>query len=118
MRVAVLAVLAVGIASIASAEAGERRSRSYEPGVGTHAKSSYYRNGGTRVRGYTARRGGYSYIWSDTINTYGNSRTLFGSANVYRDPGADRQSPGGPFDHGFFFDSAMGRWGGQAPYFH
>jgi hypothetical protein len=30
----------------------------------------------------------------------------------------DRQTPGGPFDHGFFFDSAMGMRGGNAPYMH
>jgi hypothetical protein len=30
-----------------------------------------------------------------------------------------RQSPGGPFDSGFFFDSGVGSWvGGQAPYQH
>jgi len=30
-----------------------------------------------------------------------------------------RQSPGGPFDTGFFFDSGVGSWvGGQAPYQH
>ena len=30
----------------------------------------------------------------------------------------DRQTPSGPFDHGFFFDSGMGLHGGDSPYQH
>jgi len=29
-----------------------------------------------------------------------------------------RQTPGGPFDSGFFFDSAIGPHGGNSPYQH
>ena len=79
------------------------------------AKSSSHRRA-VRVRGYVARRGGYSYFPEDTINTYGDSRTKYGGANSYRDPMLDRQTIGGPFDHGFFFDSAMGPRGGNSPY--
>jgi len=50
------------------------------------------------------------------INTYGMSRTLYGSTNTYRAPFIDRQTPSGPFDHGFFFDSGMGLHGGDSPY--
>lgn len=32
------------------------------------------------------------------------------------DPAINRQTPGGPFDSGFFFDSGIGRNGGQSPY--
>lgn len=85
--------------------------------AGEHPKSRYYRKRATRVRGYVARRvGGYSYSPEDVINTYGNSRTLFGTTNSYRDPYSDRQTPSGPFDHGFFFDSGIGARGGNAPY--
>ncbi|MBA2125354.1 hypothetical protein DLM45_03830 [Hyphomicrobium methylovorum] len=70
--------------------------------------------------GYTVRRGpgGYSYNYSDSINTYGDSRSRYGAASSYRDPRLDRQTPAGPFDHGFFFDSAIGTNGGDAPYMH
>lgn len=73
------------------------------------------RQSGGQEEGYTVRRGagGYSYNYSDSLNTYG-------AASAYRDPMLDRrrQSPGGPFDSGFFFDSAIGTNGGQAPYMH
>jgi hypothetical protein len=58
------------------------------------------------------RRGGYSYRASDVINTYG------GSPPPYLDV---RQTPGGPFDSGFFFDSGVRGppfIGGQSPYLH
>lgn len=71
---------------------------------------------GTRVKGYTARRGGYSYDQFDTINTYGDSRGRYGSALSLRDPQLGRQTEAGPFDHGFFFDSGVNRNGGDAPY--
>jgi hypothetical protein len=74
-----------------------------------------YKNG-TRVKGYTERRGGYSYDQFDTINTYGDSRGRYGSALSLRDPQLGRQSEAGPFDHGFFFDSGVNRNGGDAPY--
>jgi hypothetical protein len=32
------------------------------------------------------------------------------------DPYINKQSPGGPFDSGFFFDSGMGANGGDSPY--
>jgi len=89
---------------------------------GKHATVKYYRAPkpraqGTRVLGYELRwGGGYSYTPEDVINTYGDSRTRYGSANVYRDPMLDRQSSFGPFDHGFFFDSAIAPRGGYAPY--
>jgi len=86
---------------------------------GKHATVKYYRTPKPRVYGYVVRRGGgYSYVPEDVINTYGNSRTLYGGANAYRDPMLDRQSQFGPFDHGFFFDSAIAPRGGDAPYQH
>jgi hypothetical protein len=77
-------------------------------------KSGY--SDSTRVKGYAERRGGYSYSYSDSINTYGDSRSLYGSASAYRDPNLDKQTNAGPFDHGFFFDSGVGARGGDSPY--
>lgn len=86
------------------AEAGDRKS------------SSAAEVGSKKVRTSSARRGGYSYRPEDTINTYGDSRTRYGSTNYYRFWGADRQSTSGPFDHGFFFDSGISPRGGDSPY--
>jgi hypothetical protein len=89
-------------------------------GSGYYKKSGsvrYYRAAKPKVYGYVVRRGGgYSYTVEDVINTYGDSRTRFGSTNFFRDPMVDRQTPFGPFDHGFFFDSAIAPQGGDAPY--
>lgn len=117
MIAAVAAVFAMTLAGAPSADAGGRRH--YDRGVerGAHAKSHYYRRG-PRVKGYVARRGGYSYSAADSINTYGDSRGRYGSANSLRDPFIDRQTKAGPFDHGFFFDSAVAPRGGDAPYMH
>ncbi len=78
-----------------------------------------YRNG-PQVKGYVERRGGYSYSYADSINTYGDSRSIYGGASVYRDSSLDRQTNSGPFDHGFFFDSGVGGGGhgGESPYMH
>lgn len=69
-----------------------------------------------QVRGYSARRGGYSYSYSDTINTYGDSRSVYGATQSFRDPMMDRQTNAGPFDHGFFFESGTAPRGGNSPY--
>lgn len=97
------------------ADAGARKSASANQVGGAHPKSPYYR-GGPRVKGFVARRGGYSYSAADSVNTYGDSRSNFGGASSYRDPFLDRQSSSGPFDHGFFFDSGISPRGGNSPY--
>jgi hypothetical protein len=84
-------------------------------GPGAHPKSSYYRRA-PQVRGFVQRRGGYSYTAADVMNTYGNSRSVYGSTNTYRNHYLDLQSRSGPFDHGFFFDSGISPRGGNAPY--
>ncbi len=73
---------------------------------------------GKKAKGHSSERGGYSYDYVDSINTYGDSRSKYGSASSYRDPNLDRQTNAGPFDHGFFFDSGMGERGGDSPYMH
>lgn len=114
-RVILGVAIAMGLSlSAVPADAGSRGYR----GEGAHQSSSYYRKG-PRVKGYVKRRGGYSYTYEDSINTYGNSRSLYGGVNAWRDYSADRQTDFGPFDHGFFFDSATGSsYGGSAPYMH
>ena len=109
--VALLAVPASTSAQTARSQPGAQIQQGPE-----HPAASYYRRGQPQVKGFVARRGGYSYSPSDSINTYGNSRTLYGGANSYRDPMLDRQTTSGPFDHGFFFDSGIGPRGGNSPY--
>jgi hypothetical protein len=80
------------------------------------AKPKGYQNT-AQEDGYTIRRhrGGYSYGYGDSINT--DVRGKAGNSG-FRDPNLYRQTPGGPFDSGFFFDSGMGLNGGQSPYMH
>jgi len=103
----------MALALAAPAEAGSKYERT--TAEGKPAKARTYRKA-PEVRGYVARRGGYSYSASDVINTYGLTRSIYGGANSFRDPMLDRQTPSGPFDHGFFFDSGVGPRGGNAPY--
>lgn len=116
--VTLLAAAALGLAALtaAPADAGSTRktSKTVVTEDGVHPKSKYYR--GPRVKGFVARKGGYSYSNADSINTYGDSRSLFGSASSLRDPSLDRQTNSGPFDHGFFFDSGISPRGGNSPY--
>lgn len=120
------ALLAVAVATVATFSfAGEASADSHgrrtiiQNGVvlSEHPKSSYYRRG-PQVRGFVARRGGYSYTYADSVQTYGSSRTLYGGSRYYRDPQLDRQTMSGPFDHGFFFDSGIAPRGGDSPYMH
>jgi hypothetical protein len=87
---------------------GDCRAQTYaaEPG---HAKARYYRHRPLEVTIHPRRRvGGYSYSAGSVVNTYNRQRPP---------PYVDvRQTPGGPFDSGFFFDSAMPPLGGQSPY--
>jgi hypothetical protein len=108
------ALLLAAFVPVPTAAAAERTATAAD---GTHPKSGYYRRG-PKVKGYVARRGkgGYSYTAADTINTYGDSRTRYGSTSFYRFWGTDRQSSSGPFDHGFFFDSGIAPRGGDSPY--
>ncbi len=110
----VAAVLASCAGLFVTASAVQAQSAGASNGA-QHPKSNYYRRKGTRSRG-SNRRGGYSYSFTDTINTYGDSNTLFGGANSFRDPLLDRQTSSGPFDKGFFFDSGVAPRGGNSPY--
>ncbi len=88
--------------------------------AGERYRGGYYGmyRSGPQVKGFVARRGGYSYTYSDAINTTSNGRSTFGGVTSHRDPFTDRQTSAGPFDHGFFFDSGVAPRGGDAPYMH
>jgi hypothetical protein len=117
-----LALGALALVGLATAgEAAERRSGASVTTVASHQLTDgrYTRRRPVAGRVYRARRiGFYSYTYRDVINTYGMARTKYGSVNSYRDPSLDRQTVNGPFDHGFFFDSAIAPRGGSAPYLH
>lgn len=55
------------------------------------------------------RAGGYSYKYQDSKMTVKESQRFW-------DPTSARQDISGPFDSGFFFDSAITKNGGDAPY--
>lgn len=120
MRSTIFAVVGIVGATICAARTADAAGRPAKTqaaaqDLSAHPKSGYYRRK-PQVRGYVQRRGGYSYFPQDSINTYGDSRTRYGSVNSYRDPITDRQTRNGPFDHGFFFDSGLGLRGGDSPY--
>jgi hypothetical protein len=97
---AVVAVCAIAGAASSAVAQSPRKVVEVAP-TAEHRSSNVYRRG-PQVRGFLARRGGYSYGAADSINTYGDARTRFGSNSSYRDKFADRQTNNGPFDHGFF----------------
>jgi hypothetical protein len=120
----VVAALLAALGLTVSTEAVANGRKSYRTESGPvfteHPKAGYYRSrrSGPQVRGFAARRGGYSYATGDTVNTYGDSRSLYGGTLLFRDSWFDRQTNAGPFDHGFFFDSGVLPRGGDSPYMH
>ena len=124
MTKAALALALGTLALMSFSPVGEAADRRANPVAATQAsfqptKARYSRRYAGPVRAYRGRRVGfYSYSYRDVINTYGMSRARWGSINSYRDPFVDMQTPNGPFDHGFFFDSGMLPRGGNAPYLH
>ena len=85
-----------------------------EPGMQKHRSASHgVKKKKPQVRGFVARRGGYSYDQSSVINTYGDSGQHVAPLQ-FRDPRIDRQAL--PFDNGFFYDSGILPRGGSSPY--
>jgi hypothetical protein len=116
---AALAGLALLTVSGNASQAGDwKAGMAVKQDAAGYEKIDYRKKSKTRVYGYSARRGGYSYSPEDVVNTYGLTRNKYGSTNSFRDPWSDRQTIGGPFDHGFFFDSANSPRGGDSPYLH
>lgn len=116
----IVASAVVGFAGAGSASAADRAEKSVRAASssGAHQTTGYRKKARPQVRSYVARRGGYSYYATDSINTYGDARSLYGSTGYFRDFNRDRQSMSGPFDHGFFFDSGTHPRGGDSPYMH
>jgi hypothetical protein len=103
--------IAVLVVSVEAAQAGDRkvRSRTVEQGpqLNEHPNSRYYRGTGPQVRGYVARRGGYSYSYNDSIIDYRDT-------SIHRDHRSWR-GQAAPFDSDFFFDSGILR-NNSSPY--
>lgn len=91
--------------------AAERKAEPGYSGRYTQTKArAYPKRRPLEVTIYGRRRiGGYSYSAADVTSTFG------GRPPPWMDV---RQTPGGPFDSGFFFDSGMGLHGGNSPYQH
>ncbi len=64
------------------------------------------RHARTQGRGYTLSQGASPAEIARYFQLYGG----------FIDPSINKQSPGGPFDSGFFFNSAINRNGGDSPY--
>ncbi|MBS0240739.1 MAG: hypothetical protein JSS20_01090 [Proteobacteria bacterium] len=107
---------AIGLAIALAIAAGSVSISAPAAAEGTAHKYKYRHHKHPQVRGYVSRRGGYSYSYSDTINTYGDSRNRYGATQSFRDPMLDRQTTAGPFDDGFFFESGIAPRGGNSPY--
>src|SRR5215470_17928110 len=105
--VAVSIVMSLG--GIASVRAGEAQSGTVVSGRATQDSAPRYRRRALTVTIYRRRIGGYSYRAADVVSTYGANPPPY--VNV-------RQTPSGPFDYGFFFDSGIGPHGGYSPYQH
>jgi hypothetical protein len=106
------AVLSLALTGAAGADAVVRSGKAEVRG---HGGGVVYRRSGTRVRGYIAGRGGYSFGPNDAVSPYGPyfNRYYYEGPYVLSRP---RQTPFGPFDSGFFFDSGIEPRGGFAPY--
>lgn len=113
-----VAVAAVTLAGATVSTPAEAAGASTYRAAKAKSKTNRTRSGrrSPQVRGYLARRGGYSFTASDTVNTTIGSRSLYGGTNVFRDRQLDSQTVGGPFDHGYFFNSPIGPRGGDSPY--
>ena len=83
-------------------------SKAYADGVRS-GKVRHKREGSGQVRGHLVR-GYYSYGRRDVTASYARVNRMF-------TPMYGLQSPGGPFDSGFFFDSGLRpHWWNNAPY--
>lgn len=115
MRRLVLLASLVGVAAFTVATTAEAACTKIDGVTVCHRYKASHP--GTRVKGFVTRRGGgYSYSFAESINTYGDTGSRYPSNLKFRDPSFDRQTDGGPFDNGFFFDSGIRPHGGDSPY--
>jgi hypothetical protein len=82
--------------------AGAKADQTYDQNPPRKAK----RHARTQARGYTLSQGSSPAEIARYFQLYGG----------YIDPSINKQSQGGPFDSGFFFDSGINRNGGDSPY--
>jgi hypothetical protein len=82
--------------------AGAKADQTYDQSPPRKAK----RHARTQARGYTLSPGSSPAEIARYFQLYGG----------YIDPSINKQSQGGPFDSGFFFDSGINRNGGDSPY--
>jgi len=106
LKVALGATVLLGYWGLADAAERPSNIRTFAASS-AHSKTGYHRKNPAQVTIYGRRIGGYSYRWRDVINTYGSPPPPYLDVS---------QSPGGPFDTGFFFDSGIKPRGGNSPY--
>ena len=112
-----LGALALMPTAAGAAERSARAAVVQSIGSAQQTSARTYRRRAMHAPRFAGRRVGfYSYSYRDVINTYGMSRSVYGGMNTYRDPSVDLQTPAGPFDHGFFFNSGILPRGGNSPY--
>lgn len=63
-------------------------------------------------------RGGQVYGKAKPKPTQEEIARYFALYGGFIDPDLNKQTPAGPFDSGFFFNSGVGRNGGDSPYMH
>jgi hypothetical protein len=110
------ALLTIGLSAMALLAcqgvtlAADRPSAAVYADTSGPTKVRYQRKRPLEVTIYGRRRiGGYSYRAPDVTSTYGHTPPPWAGV---------RQSQGGPFDSGFFFDSGIDPRGGNSPYLH
>jgi hypothetical protein len=112
-----------GLLAVLAACAGIAFTGMPVPGVGDLGSSEAYADGVkssskwkrvVRVKGFYYRGGYYSYTDAEVTDSRAWARSLF--IGRKRTPLSDQQSPGGPFDSGFFFDSGLGPRFNDSPY--
>ena len=99
-----IAILGMAIIAAATLGAGA----GLDPAAAQEASSTKPKAKSKGLKGSIGYRRAYSYSKADVTGP--------DNIRLFADPGYTRQTPSGPFDNGFFFDSGIGLHGGQAPY--
>jgi hypothetical protein len=96
LLVVLLGLFALVACASASQAAERKAARTPAPAAGKHKVILLQKR--AQAPGHVVMRGGYSYGRSEVVIPFGHSRAPYAAVG---------QSPGGPFDSGFFFDSGM-----------
>lgn len=100
----------VAVAAVMAFAAIGTAGRTMAPGLWSGSAHAEEYQGERNKRIYAKKRRKKSTSTPEEIARYFQ---LYGG---FIDPQINKQSPGGPFDSGFFFDSGMGPNGGDSPY--